>query len=206
VNKYEKILRELVYLQERYSGTYRETIQPYKFKISKETELKSEKLRESLLEHVGHLPIIATTIHPYLKDSSIDLGKALIMLAIHDIGELILGDTMTFLKDDYDPEEEYKYAIKLLHSNYHNYYSDIENQTSTTGKFAKSIDKLAPDIWEFSLKPEIAIKKYQETLNIEKKEDIIKIKRDNKLKYMEWNPFLKEFYQYILEQLDKHFS
>ncbi|BCX13981.1 MAG: hypothetical protein KatS3mg085_513 [Candidatus Dojkabacteria bacterium] len=156
------------------------------------------------MEHVGHLPIIATKIYPFLDDSSVDIGKTLTMLAIHDIGELVTGDTFTYLKSDDDSQEEYEHALKLLDPVYHPFYEDVENQKSNSGKFAKSIDKMAPDLWELSLEPKESITRYQNKLGIKPKE-IISLKKKSKMKYMEWNPFLSEFYEFILQNLEKHF-
>lgn len=72
-------------------------MQPYiSAKIQKEfpeyqLNFDDEIVRETLSEYVGSLPIIATYIHPFL-DHKVDLGKVLIILAIHDIGELRTGD------------------------------------------------------------------------------------------------------------------
>jgi len=41
--------------------------------------------------HVGHLPVIASYLHQFCEHKdSIDLGRTLMMLAIHDIGETIV--------------------------------------------------------------------------------------------------------------------
>lgn len=57
-------------------------------------------VRETLIEHVAILPILATALYPYINDSEVDLGEALIMLAIHDIGELVVGDENVFTKQE----------------------------------------------------------------------------------------------------------
>lgn len=78
-------------------------------------------IQESLIEHVGSLPIIAVFLHPYLE-IDVDLGKVLTMLAIHDIGETVLGDELTFTKSNLSGDLEYIEGKKLLHQNYHKLY------------------------------------------------------------------------------------
>ena len=72
-----------------------------------------------MIEHVGCLPIIATFLHPYL-DKPVDLGKVLTILAIHDIGEIKLGDELTFTKKSDQENIEFTTGLGLLHPNYQN--------------------------------------------------------------------------------------
>jgi len=101
---YQETLDQLVFLYSGYSTEHRANTQPFRLKSIQnyinnyEYNPKDLITREPLIEHTGSLPIAATTIYPYIKNSEVDLGKALIMLAIHDIGEIKVGDEITFTK------------------------------------------------------------------------------------------------------------
>ncbi len=148
---YSEVLDKILYLYEGYSKEHRASTQPFHLEKVK-TAVKDYQydcndflIREPLIEHSGSLPIVATAIYPYIKDESVDLGKALIMLAIHDIGELVVGDEMVFTKSDNNSLEK-KAALNILPTIYHDLYLDMEEQRTSTGKFAKAIDKITPDI------------------------------------------------------------
>src|SRR5471030_2925533 len=113
-NIYQETLDKIIFLYERYSKEHRASTQPFHLEKVK-ANVKDYKykfddilIREPLIEHTGSLPIVATAIYTYINDSNVDLGKALIMLAIHDIGELITGDEMTFIKNKDGADNEKK--------------------------------------------------------------------------------------------------
>lgn len=157
-------------------------------------------IRETLMEHVGSLPVLATALYPYLGDSDVNLGDSLTMLAIHDIGELMTGDEMTFTKAASAADPEHEAARKLLDPYYHGLYEDVEAKGSKSAKFAKSIDKIAPDIFDYLTPADITIWRFQHFVGIPKSE-IIELIIKHKRPYMEWNPFMTEFHVYLMEQL-----
>jgi len=203
-----EILDKVEFLFEHYSLERRATTQPYLLKVA-EGQLKGysyhpddDLVRETLIEHVGSLPMLATALYPYVNDSDVDLGQSLVMLAIHDIGELITGDEMTFTKKGDSHIAEHEAALKLLDPMYHSIYEDAEAKASTSAKFAKSIDKINPDILDYLMPPEITKWRYKAYVGIEPQqiiETIVKHKRP----YMLWNPFMTEFHIYLMEQLEK---
>ena len=204
----QEILDKIEFLFEHYSLERRATTQPYLLKVAQE-QLKGydyhpddDLVRETLIEHVGSLPMLGTAVYPYIEDSEVDLGQSLIMMAIHDIGELITGDEMTFTKKADANVAERKAALELLNPMYHEIYKDTEERTSKSAKFAKSIDKINPDIIDYLMPPEITKWRYKEYVGIEPDqiiETIIKHKRP----YMLWNPFMTAFHIHLLDQLDK---
>ena len=204
----QAILDQVEFLFEHYSLERRATTQPYLLKVAQE-QLKGydyhpddDLVRETLIEHVGSLPMLGTALYPYIDDTDVDLGQALVMMAIHDIGELITGDEMTFTKKADAGIAERKAALKLLDPMYHDIYDDAETKTSKSAKFAKSIDKINPDILDYLMPPEITKWRYKEYVGIEP-EQIIETIVEHKRPYMLWNPFMTEFHIFLLEQLDK---
>jgi len=146
------------------------------------------------------LPILATTIFPYIEDPRVDLWEALTMLAIHDIWELDVWDEIWFTKNE--TKHESKAAIARLHPLYHNYYHDIELQTSPSWKFAKSIDKIAPEFLDIMCGVDITIQRYAQHMGIGPNE-IMPLKLSHKRKYMERNLYILWFFEYVCERFDE---
>lgn len=199
-NNYNIILTELVELIKKYSNTLRGNPQPYTFqRLSKRYNLKydwrEEIYRETLLEHTGSLPVIATFLYPYIG-IELDIGKVLLMLSFHDIGELKEGDIITFLKKPEDGDREVQFALQALNPIYHSTYLEFEKLESNEAKFAKSIDKLAPDVYDY-IWPQATFDRLTERLNITKEQVVPKL-REFKTKHMVWNDFLTNFHNEIM--------
>lgn len=202
------LLDKLLKLYSQYTAEYRSSIQPEKLRIIKESGVEakfdSKLIRESLLEHVGHLPITAVAIYPFVKDSAVNLGDALIMLSIHDIAELETGDIAIFIKTDEDKNKEQDIAFNMIEENLQDFYKDMEDQRTSSGKFAKSIDKIVADILDLLVPKEISIERYK-SMGVSK-DEIVSKKREKKMQYMTWNPFLKSFYENLLDNVDRYFN
>ncbi len=203
----EEILDNVEFLLSRYSMHHRAMTQPYLLQTvvdavpGYEYNPEDKLVRETLIEHVGCLPILATALYPYIDDSEVDLGEALIMPAIHDIGELIVGDENVFTKQQVGKKAEFEAGLNLLHPSYHQLYEAVENRTTKSALFAKAIDKIAPDIIDYLTPADITKNRLQyfailETSQIVPK--IIELKRP----YMLWNPFMEEFHSHLMKKLE----
>lgn len=202
-----KLLQELEFLFEKYSDEPRAMTQPYILKrVAKrlpdyQYNPEDTLVRETLIEHAGSLPIFATAFYPYIHDDNVDLGKALIMLAIHDIGELVEHDEMTFTKQSSAKDTEREAALSLLHPYYHELYDDVESQRSVSAKYAKAIDKINPDILEYFSPAEVTLQRYKHFTGLDTVEEIIDLIERKKRPYMQWNPFMTTFHELLLEKL-----
>ncbi|HEU5187430.1 MAG TPA: HD domain-containing protein [Candidatus Saccharimonadales bacterium] len=203
----EELLKQLEFLFEKYSNEPRAMTQPYILQrvMDKVVGYKYHPddilVRETLMEHVGSLPVFATAFYPHIQDDNVDLGRALIMIAIHDIGELITHDEMSFTKQDSAKDPEHEAALSLLDKSYHGLYEDVESQTSPTAKFAKAIDKITPDILEYFSPADITLRRYKHFLGLENIDEIIELIEKKKQPYMQWNPFMTTFHKLLLEKL-----
>jgi HD domain len=205
MQNYNQILTELVELIKGYSKTLRGNPQPYTFqrlaqKYNLGYDWREEIYRETLLEHTGSLPVIATFLYPYIG-IELDIGKVLLMLSFHDIGELREGDIITFLKKPEDGEKENRFTLEALNPVYHNVYLEFEAMETNEAKFAKSIDKLAPDVYDY-IWPEATVTRLTERLGITESEVVPKL-REFKSKYMLWNEFLTGFHNVIMVEVEK---
>ncbi len=205
---HKKVLDDIIFLYKGYSNEHRASTQPFHLqkvrKLVKDYKYNTRDLlvREPLIEHVGSLSIVATTIYPYIANPDVDLGRALIMLAIHDIGELATGDEMTFTKKQQQGKSERGHALKLLPKSFHAIYLEVEERTSDTARFAKAIDKMTPDIVDLMTPPDITIERMKVFAGKEPHEIVSTIK-EFKHPYMLWNPFMKDLHLELLEQLNK---
>lgn len=187
------ICDELICLQYAYYSTLRRSPSPYRTEALLELDIETEELqRESLMEHVGHLPIIACFLHPYLEHT-IDLGKVLIMLSIHDIGETILGDVFVLDKTDEEEAQEMEAALTLLSGEQNEIFLEFEKQESLEAKFAWCIDKLAPKLIEITMPARTDMRLNEIGRAIE---DFTVHERER----YDWSPFLATVYDTLIEQ------
>jgi len=205
----ESTLKEIEYLYRKYSLEKRATTQPFILEVVKEQIAGYEYnpsdvlVRESLIEHSGSLPMVATALFPHIDDEDVELGKALTMLAIHDVGELAVGDQNVFTKED-DGVEEHEFALEFLDPIYHELYKEVEGQAdrSKTAQFAKAVDKITPDILDYLAPADVTIWRYKYFTDTER-EGIVPLIRKYKRPYMLWNEFMTNFHDYLMEKLEK---
>lgn len=203
-HRHSELLDELITLLQGYGSLHRKSTQPFiHTKLSRlfpdyEFTFDDESIRETLLEHVGSLPIVATFLHPHLE-KSVDLGRTLIMLAIHDIGELTVGDELVFLKEDTVKGSEREAAQALLHGSYAELYDELEAGQTYEARFALSVDKITPDIYDLLCGEEYTIRRLSAQASW-KSEEVIRNIRARKRPYMEWSSFLTEFHDSLFSR------
>lgn len=153
LNRLLKLQRSYA-LTPRFPMTYERTKNVQNRFIGKKVNYEDISIREPLIEHVGHLPIIANFLYPHIEHTdSIDLGKALIMLSFHDIGETKVGDVLAYNKTKKHTLLEEKAAHRLIHKYYLPYWKEYEGRKSFTAKLAKSVDSIAPLLHEIDNMP-----------------------------------------------------
>jgi hypothetical protein len=202
----EKLLEELEFLFRGYSEEPRAITQPHYLArlVARYPDYvynpEDALIRESLMEYIGSSPIVAIAFYPYIDDAEVDLGRALTMLAIHDIGELEIGDEMTFTKNGDSKEGERQAALRLLHPFYYQLYDEIDAVVGKTAQFAKAIDKITSDIWDYFTPAAITMPRYKHFVGVEAGE-IVELIQRHKRPYMLWNPFMTEFHTLLLGRL-----
>lgn len=200
----KKIISDFLKLQHDYQFTRRAMMTKERFKDialadkNRGLDTKDETLKETLLEHVGHLPILATYLHEHIEyTDKVDLGRALIMLSIHDIGETKLGDVFAYTKTETEEIDEIEAAKALLSPALILYLEEYEAGESLDAKYAKSIDILAPLLHATDLIGYIHTRflEYGGT-----NEKIIQKKRPS----VEWDSVLLEVFDLCLEQSKRY--
>ena len=155
--KSNQLLDELLQVTRAYATTRRSMITQERWeelvvsgRITDYT-LDSEFLREPLLEHVGHLPVIAVALYPHIHQTAkVDLGKVLQMLALHDIGETVIGDIHAYKKTQDHADKELAIARKLVPPSLLPIFEEYEDRQTIDAKFAKAVDSIAPFLHELS--------------------------------------------------------
>jgi 5'-deoxynucleotidase YfbR-like HD superfamily hydrolase len=187
-----ELIEKLLDLQTAYARVFRTTVTNERLRNAinngEEIDYNQKKLREPLLEHIGHLPMIASFLHSHIENSSkVNLGRAHIMLSIHDIGETVVGDVMTFKKTEKEDQEEREEAEKILSKELLEYYNEFDKCQSLDAKFARAIDTLGPFLYELE-SPNMTRKRFVDCGITSK------IIEDKKKKYFEWDSVLFEIY------------
>jgi HD domain len=204
--QYSVLLDQLLDQLAKYSNVCRKSTQPFILKRLREKypndsfDFDDLAIRETLIEHVGCLPIIAAFLHPYL-DVEVDLGKVLIMLSIYDIGETELGDELTFTKTSNQDQTEFEKGLQLLHPNYHLSYKQESELKTVESKFAKSIDKIAPDLLDLICGGKYTSQRLANQAGWKKSEVIQKI-RDKKRPFMLWSEFMTGFHDELFSRFE----
>lgn len=207
---YDKIISDIEYLLKWYSHEFRATVQPFREDIfsykypDNKFDVENKLIRESLLEHVGTLPILATYLH-WCIEQNINLWRVLSMLAIHDIWEIVVWDEICFLKNDWNKKFlEQEEALKLLSPKHHNLYKEFKESITKEAKFAKSIDKISPDFIDLFMDVDKTVIRFKYFLGIDK-DEIIPMIEAHKAPFMSWSPFFEWLHKEIMKKMREKF-
>ena len=196
-----QLIQQLLDLQNKYARTPRAIVtgERLEYALSRGANINIEEahIREKLLEHVGHLPVIAAFLHTHLEHrEKVNLGRSLIMLAVHDIGETITGDVLTYHKSDKQSEEENAIAKTLLPKEFIPYFDEFELRETFDAKYAKSVDAIAPLLHELDM-PNLTRNRFQtygfNSTNI----------RTKKRKLFEWDNSLLQLFESMTDAYRK---
>jgi len=198
-----QIFDALIELHKNYSLIHRRNISYDKYTVLEKLGLLESQtvtvdqpiVTESLLEHVGNLPIVATFLYPYLEQKEkIDLGRVLTMLAIHDIGETVVGDAHPHRKTSEHTESEYQAALGLLSESYHGLLDEFEASESFDAKYAKAVDVFSTFLSD-QLYPRAIVKKRLSIHGFSWQEF-----EEKRYKVFEWDAFLRELFVEVIKR------
>lgn len=198
-----EIIEGLLRLQKKYSSTPRSIVTYDRHKniiesgLLKKYDYDSEIIREPLIEHIGHLPIVATYVHQFIEHKEeVNLGRVLTILSVHDIGETEVGDVITYSKTESHEKLEDKAAKRILPDYLYKCFKEYDEGKTIDAKFARSVDAIAPLLHELTL-PKITAERFKyHNFSVDK---IIAKKKA----YFEWDPVLSEIFGYVTSELRK---
>lgn len=121
--------------------------------VSRRNYLSDGKRRENSADHSWHLAVMAMVLEEHANEKNIDMGRVVRMLLVHDVVEILAGDT--FLYDDKAREkkavEEKAAAVKIFGMlpkeqgrDFKNLWEEFEAKETKESKFCASMDRLAP--------------------------------------------------------------
>jgi len=204
----QKILADIIKTQDEYATIYRKVTNLPRFTMAvdqgllKKDDWYNEVVRESVLEHIGHLPMLATVIYPHLENKDkVNLGKSLLYLALHEAPERITGDKFRLDKTDQDEEDELEAARKIFTGVYQPYfklYEDFHFLKNIDAQFAVSVDKIAPFIYFELNDHRIRHQRWQ------KLGATIKKNRDKNIEFMTWDKTMNDLFEYVLQDIQNY--
>lgn len=201
----KELLEKITTAQSEYAHIFRKSLSISRYelalkqKLLNPDDLLNELVRESDLEHVGHLPMLATMIHPYLEHrDEVDLSKALLYLSLHEAPERIVGDVLHENKDSKYADDELAAAAKIYSGDYQHYfelYQEFHFLKNINAQFAYSMDRLAAAIY-CEVQDAVARRARWRIFGL-----TLDQVRQRSMPYMEWDKTLYDLYQYILETI-----
>lgn len=106
---------------------------------------------ENSAEHSWHVCFCALVLQEFSKES-IDIEKVLKMLVIHDLGEVVVGDTIVYDKPSGEENSEERDGLvqvlegldEGLQTEILELWDEFEARETAEAKYAKAIDRIPP--------------------------------------------------------------
>ncbi|NLZ71195.1 MAG: HD domain-containing protein [Clostridiaceae bacterium] len=120
--------------------------------IFRQTHLSDKGRKENDAEHSWHMAIMAYVLKEY-SNEEIDILKVILMCLIHDIVEILAGDTYAYDEENIKTQEKRENSAKeeifsLLPENQRNefisLFDEFNEGKTAEAKFAKTMDNLQP--------------------------------------------------------------
>ena len=117
----------------------------------KKWKVKKERL-ESVAEHIFGVQMLAIAMYSEYEYKNLDLRKVILMLAIHELEEITIGDKCWFEITDKDKKEQGHIAVKkllgdlIVGEELVSLIVEFDERESEEAKFAYYCDKLECDL------------------------------------------------------------
>lgn len=123
--------------------------------VLRKTSIIGASRKENSAEHSWHVILTAMTIAEHANEP-IDILRVLKMLAVHDLGEIELGDTFHYQKTSLGIDAERDAVDRLFKKlppeqaeEYQKLWLEFVSQDTAEAKFAAAIDRVWPCIHNF---------------------------------------------------------
>jgi putative hydrolase of HD superfamily len=117
-------------------------------RIERSTYLSDHSRHEADTDHTWHMAMLAILLHDEIS-CEVDLARVLLLILVHDLCEIVTGDTFAHLPQYGDRQEEHKAAEKIfallpadLQDQLLEYWTEFTFGTSSEGRFARALDRL----------------------------------------------------------------
>lgn len=124
-----------------------EAIDPFKT-IERATYLSNQKQHESDSDHTWHMAMFALLLYKEIA-FEVDVGKVLTLILIHDLCEILAGDTFAYTPEHNDRERELEAAKQVfallppdLNNELLNGWKEFTFGSSPEARFARSLDRM----------------------------------------------------------------
>ena len=113
---------------------------------------------ENSAEHSWQISLLALSLEPFAKEA-IDINRVILMLLVHDIGEIDTGDTIVYAEGGWEERkiEELAAVTRIFGmlpepqcSNYVGLWLEFENAGSPEARFAHAADRAIPALLNLS--------------------------------------------------------
>lgn len=122
--------------------------------IYRKAKVKADQNRyENSAEHSWHITLMAQVLQPYAADT-VNIGRVVSMLLLHDIVEIDAGDTFAFADQallDAQESKELEAANRIFgllpqsqYIAFKTLWLEFEAATSEDARFAKAMDRMLP--------------------------------------------------------------
>jgi len=166
--------------------------------VERRVLISNMKRWESSAEHSFDLAMWVWILSPYLP-KNLDLPRTMKLVLLHDLVEIYAGDTFFFdhkkrktkkMREDRAAKKLFAQASPELKKEFTKLWREFETSKTKEARVAKSVDRLQP-ILQNILTGGYSWKKNHIT------EEFI---HEYKRKYMEHDPFLKKFYNVLIDE------
>lgn len=119
--------------------------------VYRKTKSIGSKRYENAAEHSWQVCLTALALREY-GCQSIDINKVILMLLIHDIGEIDAGDTIIYESETIERYQQEKAGVKRVLSllpeqqanDYFKLWQEFEEATTPEAVFARAVDRIPP--------------------------------------------------------------
>jgi len=124
--------------------------------IQRQNPLSTSDRRENVAEHSWHVAIAAMLMSGYAQEK-IDVAQAVALAVVHDVVELLVGDTFAFGDGVADQAQREEAAMSRLDSHASpavremvRFWREYEEQQTPEARFVKGLDAVLPIALNFT--------------------------------------------------------
>jgi putative hydrolase of HD superfamily len=120
--------------------------------VTRKIRLRDADRYENSAEHSWQIALLAASLAPY-AEASVDIGRVIRMLLVHDIGEIDTGDTMVFVEGGWEERKAAELAAvtrifgllpEAQGAEFMALWKEFERGETADARFANAADRAMP--------------------------------------------------------------